>query len=159
MDVLAAAKKIVTRAGDLIAALRLGRDRLLARREGKGRLAGSSAAKSPSIHDLVPLDTAATVIFRRVYLEQTPLGTLGRLPAHLDGLAYTIAELVPIYVFEPSGGVVRELAREEIAGGLFQGGAKEISFIDGRERIGNLALNAKDIDAVIQTLVESTKAD
>jgi hypothetical protein len=159
MGLMAAAKKIVAQAADLIAALLLGRDRTRVKRAKRQRPGRGRARTPPSIHDLMPLDSAANVIFRRVYVERMQLGTLGRLTAHLDGLAYTIAELTPIYVYEPNGASVRQLTATELAGALFQGGAKEISYIDGRETITHLAVDARDVEGVIQTLIASDKAE
>jgi hypothetical protein len=157
MDVVAEAKRIVAQAADLITALRLGRDRLYAERErARHTCAASRALRAPSLHDLMPLDLAAAVIFRRVYGEHMPLHSPTRLSAHLDGLAYTIAELAPIYVYQRNGGSVRPLSREELAGALFQGGAKTISYIDGRAALADLALNARQVEALIHTLVASS---
>jgi len=157
MEVVAEAKRIVAQAVDLITALRLGRDRLFAEhRRARQTWADSRALRLPSLHDLMPLDLAAAVIFRRVYGQQTHLHSPTRLSAHLDGLAYAIAELAPIYVYQRNGGPVRQLSREELAGALFQGGAKTISYIDGRAALADLALNARQVEALIRTLVASS---
>jgi hypothetical protein len=157
MDAVAKAKRIVVQAADLVTALRLGRDRLLLER-AKGRRAGveARALKQPSLHDLMPLDLAALIIFRRVYAERMPANATTRVNAHLDGLAYTIAELAPVYVYEENASSVRLVSQGELQGGLFQGGAKFISYIDGRPGLKNLAVNAKHVESVIQTLIASS---
>ncbi len=104
----------------------------------------------------MPLDMAVKLVFRRVYEEKIQLGLSGGLTAHIDGLAYTIAELVPIYVYEPNGHSVRALSKEELAGALFQDGAKAIRYIDGRPVIRNLAVSVKAIPQVIESLIAAS---
>jgi hypothetical protein len=141
---------------DVVTALRLGRDRLRAERD---RAAASSAqAAAPSTHDLMPLDLAARVIFRRVYADRSHGGMPTRMTAHLDALAYTIAELAPIYVYEANGHALRAISREDLSGGLFQEGARALAYIDGRRAVRNLAFNATSINAVIQTLMASSNS-
>ena len=105
-----------------------------------------------SAHELMPLDLAAASIFRRVYEERMQVGVPGRPAAHLDGLAYTIAELAPVYVYEGGGGAVRALSAAELAGGLFQGGARTLAYLDGRPPISCLAVRVRDVPAVIDAL-------
>jgi hypothetical protein len=156
MDVLDKARRLIAQTADLITALRLGRDRLHAERDRARRACvDARALRPPSLHDLMPLDLAAGVIFRRVYSERMPVLTAPRSSAHLDGLAYAIADLAPIYVYEQSGGSVRQLSRQELDGGLFQNGAKTISYIDGRPALRDLALSVKHIEAIVQALLAS----
>jgi hypothetical protein len=144
---------------DVMTALRLGRDRLRAERERVPRSCAEPAAlEPPSTHDLMPLDLAATVIFRRVYANRTHTGTPTRMTGHLDALAYTIAELAPIYVYEANGHSVRALSRDDLAGALFQDGARALAYVDGRAAVRNLAFNATSITAIIQTLIASSKS-
>ena len=107
--------------------------------------------RSDSAHERIPLDLAVATIFRDVYrdrFQRTP----SRGAAHLDGLAYTIAELWPIYVYEGDGSTSRQLTREEVAKGLFRRGAKELHFVDGRAPIRNLAVSARVVKAAVATL-------
>jgi hypothetical protein len=143
---------------DVVTALRLGRDRLRAERDRAPRDCAEVALEPPHSHDLMPLDLAATVIFRRVYAERMLTGTPPRMSAHLDALAYTMAELAPIYVYEATGHAVRALSREDLTGGLFQDGAKALTYLDGRDAVRNLAFNATSINAVIQTLIASSNS-
>ena len=98
------------------------------------------------------------MIFRRVYAERLHAGTPTRVTAHLDALAYTIAELAPIYVYEANGHAVRALSRADLAGALFQDGAKVLAYIDGRPALRNLAFNATSIHSVIQTLIAASNS-
>jgi hypothetical protein len=107
--------------------------------------------RAPSPHDLVPLDLATASIFRRVYEERMQVGVPGRPGAHLDGLAYTVAEITRIYVYGGDG-AARPLSAPELAGGLFQDGARTLAFIDGRPPISNLAVRATDVPALIDVL-------
>jgi hypothetical protein len=142
----------MARTVDLVTALRVGRDRLHHR--ALRACPKARAARKPSAHDLMPLDLAALTIFRRVYEERLHLRPTARLAAHLDTLAYTIAGLVPIYVYERAGRSLRPLSREELDEALFKDGAKGICYTDGRPSIHDLAISAKDVQAVIQTLLE-----
>jgi hypothetical protein len=103
-------------------------------------------------HDLMPLDLAVKLVFRRVYEEPMQMAVSGRAGAHLDGLAYAFAELMPIFVYQQDGRTVREITKGELAHGLFQDGARRLAYVDGRPAIDNLAVSAKNINPVIQAL-------
>jgi hypothetical protein len=111
-----------------------------------------------SQHDLIPLELAAGTIFRRVYSERTQFHGPARLTAQLDGLAYAIAELVPIYGCEQNGVAVRLLSKDELKGALFEGGAKTITYVDGRPAIDGLAMNARHIEPMIAALLDSSSS-
>jgi hypothetical protein len=91
------------------------------------------------------------MVFRRVYEERMLLRE--SQTRHLDGLAYTIAELAPIYIYDPRGSSLRRISDDELRGALFQDGAKSISYVDRRTPITNLAVSIKNVDAVIQKLI------
>jgi hypothetical protein len=157
MDPVTAAKTLLTQSAELFREIRLARDRLYAQRIKARQVCAQARSLRPqSPHDLIPLDMATALIFRRVYEERMQLGTPGRLTAHLDGLAYTLAELAPIYVYERNGQGVRALSKEELAGALFQDGARAISYVDGRATLKNLAMSTKHIPGVVQTLIASS---
>ena len=110
---------------------------------------------TPSPHELMPLDLAARAIFRRVYEERTGLGVAARPGAHLDGLAYVIAELAPIYVYENEGRSIAPLSKDDLAGGLFQNGGKRLAYVDGRRTITRLAVSVENIEVITKTLIAS----
>lgn len=143
----------MARTVDLVTALRVGRDRLQYR--GR-RLCAKRPSRRPSAHDLIPLDLAALTIFRRVYEEWLHLKPSSRISAHLDALAYTVAGLVPIYVYERGGRSLRALSKAQLDDALFKDGAKAICYTDGRPSINDLAISAQDVQAVIRTLLESS---
>ena len=103
----------------------------------------------------MPLDLAARAIFRRVYEERTGLGVAARPGAHLDGLAYVIAELAPIYVYENEGRSIVPLSKDDLAGGLFQNGGKRLAYVDGRRTITRLAVSVENIEVITKTLIAS----
>ena len=107
---------------------------------------------SPRAHDLVPLELATALIFRRVYEERIQVRVEGRSKAHLDGLAYLIANMVTLYTYAQDGSDIRELPKEAIATGLFRDGARVLYFLDGREPITNLALKADAINSVVSAM-------
>ena len=141
----------MARTVDLVTALRVGRDRL--RHRGRRLCTAVPSARRPSANDLIPLQLAALSIFRQVYDGRI---RPARLDAHLDALAYTIAELVPLYVYERDGRALRPLTEAELADGLFRDGARGLCYPDGRAPIDDLAVSVKDVQAVIWTLLVSS---
>ena len=109
----------------------------------------------PSLHDLIPLNLATAAVFRRVYVERTCESASSRASAHLDGLAYVISNLVPIFAYEEEGQPVRQLHSAELAGGLFRDGGKALYFLDGRPEITLIGVRAGDIDYVASSLIRS----
>ena len=107
----------------------------------------------PSAHDLMPLDMAASVVFRRVYEKRMFLGMRGSPTRHLDALAYTIVELAAVYLYDTDGRSLRRISDEELRGALFQDGARSISYVDGRTPLTNLAVSVRDVNAIIQKLI------
>lgn len=159
MDAVARAKRLVSHAKALMEGVKLGREALRVQRQSmRAAVAQARTLRTASPHDLVPLDLAVSAIFRRVYQGRMNIGTPGRSTAHLDALAYLIAEHAPIYTYKRDGDSVRVLAKEELVGGLFQGGARTLAFVDGRATITELAVSAKTIDAIVTTLIAVSRA-
>jgi len=109
----------------------------------------------PSLHDLIPLNLAAAAVFRRVYVERTGDSVSSRTTAHLDGLAYVISNLVPIFAYEEGGTTVTQLRSAELSGGLFRDGGKALYFLDGRAEITLIGVRAGDVDYVAASLIQS----
>jgi hypothetical protein len=108
-------------------------------------------ATQPSVQDLVPLNLAARTIFQRVYL---PLHhpQSGPGPDQLNGLANVICGIAPVYVVDERAGATRKLSAEDLSGGMFRGGARELLFLDGRESIRNLAVAAAEVERAARLL-------
>ena len=100
----------------------------------------------------MPLDLAAASVYRRVYEDAVTSMVHARPASHLDAVAYTIAELTSIYVYESDGKSLRPLSREELAGALFRDGARVIYYPDGRPSVRNLAVSVKALQAVVLAL-------
>ena len=98
---------------------------------------------------LVPLAVAVRLIHEKAY---APAGA-EELSATLDGIAATVAALIPIYEYEsdPAKGA-RLLSSVELSGGMFRDGGKELRFIDGRPARHFLAVAADDIPSVVTML-------
>jgi hypothetical protein len=159
MDAVAAAKRLVVQTQELIAAVRFEREALYQQRALARRLSSEARyLRSVTAHDLMPLDMAIATVFRRAYERRAQARMDVRPTGHLDGLAYTVAEFMPIYVYVPDGRSLRKLAKEDLAGGLFQGGGKALIYLDGRAPITNLAVNAKSLPAVIDALNAARRA-
>ena len=110
-------------------------------------------AEAP-LPDLVPLNVAARRIFQQVYL---PLHhpQSGPGPDQLNGLANMICGLTPVYVLDEERRRVRRLSADDLSGGLFRGGARELLFLDGRESIRNLAVSGAEVERAARVLHEA----
>jgi hypothetical protein len=145
----------VTRAGAVLAKATAVCERARQARAAADRaLARSRATSAPSPHELMPLDMAVSTVFRRVYSERFLVGC-GRGDGHLDGLAYMMASLVPVWVYKQDGSGIRILTKGELAAGLFKGGAKEMYFLDGRPTLTALAVSVHAIEATRKAFAAS----
>lgn len=104
--------------------------------------------------ELVPLNVAARRVFQKVYL---PLHhpQAGPIPDQLNGVASALCSLAPVYVLGERGGAARKLSAEDLSGGLFGGGARELVFLDGRESIRNLAISGAEIERAARALQDA----
>ncbi len=106
--------------------------------------------------DLVPLNVAARRIFQRVYLQfHHPQSTPG--PDQLNGVASALCGLAPVYALD-AGGAARRLSAEDLSGGLFRGGARELLFLDDREPIRNLAVSSAEVERAARLLQDAMGA-
>jgi hypothetical protein len=103
----------------------------------------------PTAHDLLPLATAAESIQRKAYPERPAVKASNE---YLNGLAYAIAALVPVYAISPVG-EVHALTKEELAHGYFRGGAKELHFMDGRPLLNSLAITPEAVNTVVNSIL------
>jgi hypothetical protein len=120
--------------------------------------AHSTDAMQSSRHELIPFFLAVEHVFRRVYTDRT-LIPASPSKAHLDGLAYAIAGVASVLVYDARDGRTRPLTEEEINRGLFRGGGETLHFLDGRTPLRNLALRAMDIDAIVKVLIAGFPVD
>lgn len=103
--------------------------------------------------ELVPLNVAAQRIFRQVYLPfHHPQSSPGA--DQLNGVASALCSLAPVYALDGSG-APRRLSGEDLAGGLFRGGARELLFLDGRDSIRNLAISSREVERAARALHEA----
>lgn len=104
--------------------------------------------------ELVPLNVAARRIFQRVYLPfHYPQSTPGA--DQLNGVASALCSLAPVYVLDERGSAARRLGADELSGGLFRGGARELLYLDGRESIRNLAVSAPELERAARALYDA----
>jgi hypothetical protein len=114
--------------------------------------AQARAQRAVTAHELIPLDLAAAAVYRRAYDDFVNSPVQGRPTAHLDAVAYSIAELANVYAYTCDGKSVRVLSKEELSGALFRDGARTATYLDGRPDIKNLALSAKALEAIVLAL-------
>jgi hypothetical protein len=108
---------------------------------------------------LIPFFLAVEHVFRRVYTERTLVSAITRGKVHLDGLAYTIANLVPVLVYDERDGGTRTLTKDEMNRGLFRDGGQSLHFLDGRPVLRNLALRAVEIEGLVAALIKMFPVD
>jgi hypothetical protein len=108
-------------------------------------------------HDLVPLELAARTVYQRVYEETHRKAGMACTPEQLNGIAYAIAALLPVFTNEDDPQSFRRLSEEELLKGLFRDGGRAMIFIDGRASIRALAVSAKGLDRVARVLSAAQK--
>jgi hypothetical protein len=100
----------------------------------------------------------ATLLIRhKVHGERPPAHRNAQ--ADLDALACFIAGSMMLYEYDadPSR-APRRLARQELEGGLFRNGAKELHFLDGRASKRLLAVTALDLECATAVLADPAHA-
>jgi hypothetical protein len=105
---------------------------------------------------LLSLTVAARMVHRRAYPQQYTIVEPFLGPEQLDALAHTIASLVPIYTVNYRSAGQRPLSAEELAGGVFRNGARELCYTDGRPSIHYLAARVVSTSLVARRLREVT---
>jgi hypothetical protein len=103
----------------------------------------------PSPHELVPLELAVRSVHERAYPERT---LVAFLEEHLNGIAYAVAALVPLYELNGSG-EVRAITRDELQHGYFRRGARELHFLDNRPSLRALAVTASGMETVVRSIL------
>ena len=104
---------------------------------------------TPDPHELVPLELAARSIQQRAYPERS---LIPFLDDQLNGIAYAVAALVPLY--EVNGvGKVRAITRDELQHGYFRRGAKELHFLDTRQSLKALAVTTSGVETVVRSIL------
>ena len=108
-------------------------------------------------HSLIPLTLAVELIRHKVHGERPPAHRNAQ--ADLDALACFIAGSRMLYEYDadPSR-APRRLARQELEGGLFRNGAKELHFLDGRASKRLLAVTALDLECTTAVLADPAHA-
>ena len=102
-------------------------------------------------HTLTPINLALITIRHAVY------GDLNAPPP--ESIANFIAATVPIYEYLPNNeGTVRAIRRAELKGGMFRRSGTELHFLDRRPARSTLALNADDVQCVIEMLKDPGRA-
>ena len=105
---------------------------------------------------LVSLVVAARMVHRRAYPQQYAIAEPSLSKRQLDALAHVIATLAPIYTVNYRSARFRQLGHEELAGGAFRGGAREVGFGDRRPSIVYLAARVDSASVVARKLREIT---
>lgn len=108
------------------------------------------AMDNKTAHDLMPLELAVRAIYRRVYEEKHRKAGLACSPEHLNGIAYALAALQPLFIGEES---VRPIGKDEVLKGLFRDGGRRMIFLDGRDPIERIAVSAAKLEDVVRALI------
>ena len=108
-------------------------------------------------HSLIPLPLAVEVIRHKIHGERPPAHQ--KAHADLDSLAYFLAATMILYEYHDDPcSPARRLERQELEGGLFRNGAKELHFLDGRPSKRLLAVTALDVECTSAVLADPEHA-
>ena len=103
-----------------------------------------------SRRDLVSVELAARMLYQRVHGVLPPELHLAE---RLNGLAYRLARLGGVYAVDGKRSAPRRLSREEVAGGYFRHGARELHFLDGRAPLAAIGVTQECIEAAARALL------
>lgn len=101
-------------------------------------------------HPLVPMPLAARMVYERAYGSEPPERHLAE---RLNGLAYCLASLGPLYALESPEAAPRALSSSELAWGHFRNGGGELHFLDERAPILHVGVTRDCIERAIAALV------
>ena len=105
-------------------------------------------------HELVPLALATRLVSAGAYGSDA-----GISPSRLNGIAHTMAALVPLYGRAGSGEEFRRLTQEECLSGVFAKDGGELQFRDGRAPLRDIAATHHGIDEVIRVLASAVDGE
>jgi hypothetical protein len=108
----------------------------------------SAQRKHAQLNDLVTLAEAAVGVCFQV--EDSPARPI--TSATLNMYAIVLSRLVTLYAISEDREQIRSLALEDIAGGVFRDGGREVYFADGRETIRGLAVTRVSLKAAIEAM-------
>jgi hypothetical protein len=99
---------------------------------------------------LIPLELAVALIWDRVYQGHVAVDDKERW---LDSIAATLSSTSDMFQQDGRSDVpARALSRQEVEGGMFRGGGKELRFLDGRPARIKLAVTADDVARTVVAL-------
>jgi hypothetical protein len=105
-------------------------------------------------HELVPLALATRLVSAGAYGSEA-----GITPSRLNGIAHTMAALIPLYGRAGSGEEFRRLTQEEFLSGVFVQDGGELQFRDGRAPLRDIAATHHGIDEVVRVLGSAVDAE
>jgi hypothetical protein len=105
-------------------------------------------------HELVPLPLATRLVGAGAYGSDA-----GITSSRLNGIAHTMAALVPLYGRAGSGAELRRLTQEEFLSGVFVKDGGELQFHDGRAPLCDIAATHHGIDEVVRVLGSAVDAE
>jgi hypothetical protein len=103
---------------------------------------------------LLSLAVAARMVHRRAYPQQYAIVEPVLSERQLDALGALIASLAPVYTANYRSARYRQLSPEELCGGIFSSGARQLTFPDGRAAIDYLAARVDSASLVAKKLRE-----
>lgn len=99
---------------------------------------------------LAPVALAVRIVYERAYGAEPPQAHLAE---RLNGLAYCLASLGPLYALESPEAAPRALSAAELAWGHFRNGGGELHFLDERAPILHIGVTRDCIERTIAALV------
>ena len=108
-------------------------------------------------NNLIPLPLAARVVYARVYAKTTPCRDGSFLLERMDGVAAAMSSMARLYTYDPARpDATRPLSQDELRGGLFRNGGREVHFHDGRQPLQNMAISHADLGKVLSALQQTS---
>jgi hypothetical protein len=101
----------------------------------------------------MPLELAARAIYRRVYEDAHRKAGVACNTEHLNGIAYAIAGMLPLFVVDDSTSRPRAVESGELVRGLFREGGRRLIFLDERPALSCLAVSAARLEDVVRALL------
>jgi len=105
-------------------------------------------------HELVPLALATRLVSAGAYGSDAGIN-----PSRLNGIAHTMAALIPLYGRAGSGEEFRRLTQEDFLSGVFVHDGGELHFRDGRAPLRDIAATHHGIDEVVRVLASAVDAE
>jgi hypothetical protein len=106
----------------------------------------------PPINELVPMPEASLLAYISAYGIDN---TITRI--HRNDMAESLSQLITVFAVSDDNQSIRQLAADELRGGMFSDGGRVVRFRDDREAITGLAVTREALKAAVAALKDTKK--